>query len=486
MKLITYPDSLGGDLQNLFMVLKEEFCDLFNGIHILPPFPSSGDRGFAPIDYHEIDPQFGSWADMIIIAKEFDVTLDLMVNHISSQSRIFQDYLENGDESEYKDFFLTPEKIFQKHDLSENDLSGIILRRSVPYSDYKLSSGDTKRIWTTFGSDMPSEQVDIDVKNPRVKQYFQELFRFFASKGIKELRMDAIGYVIKQAGTSCFFVEPEIYEFMDWIEEEGRISGISVLHEIHASKELLNRIASLGYKNYDFLLPYSIIQTLLLKDSSLLIELLSDSKRATNWATLIDCHDGIPVQPDMNGLINKDDMTKIIELSEKHGAKFSEVHSVEKAYEDAPNVHQICGTLYSLLGEDDDTMIAVRALQLFVPGDPQIYYEGLLAGRHDFDRYEMTNDPRELNRHNYTIEEIRQACKKPVVQRIMKLIRLRNMCDLDGLSFSCSFQLDTIAYEWINPQSNTCDCLSRYSLEVQMNEFGIKTYIHINGERIQV
>ena len=29
------------------------------------------------------------------------------------------------------------------------------------------------------------------------------------------VRLDAVGYVIKKPGTSCFMVEPEIYEFLD-------------------------------------------------------------------------------------------------------------------------------------------------------------------------------------------------------------------------------------------------------------------------------
>jgi Alpha amylase, catalytic domain. len=60
----------------------------------LPPFPSSGDRGFAPITYYEIEPKFGTWDDVKNIGKNFDVLLDLMVNHISQKSEYFQDVLK--------------------------------------------------------------------------------------------------------------------------------------------------------------------------------------------------------------------------------------------------------------------------------------------------------------------------------------------------------------------------------------------------------
>ncbi len=200
---------------------------------------------------------------------------------------------------------------------------------------------------------------------------------------------------------------------------------IRILHEIHAPLVEMKKLAKHGYKNYDFLLSSAILEALLVDDASLIVELLSDSDRPTNWVTLIDCHDGIPVQPDMNGVLDKDRMVETINKTEENGAIFSALHSVEKAYEDAPNVHQICGALYSLLGEDDDAFVSARAIQLFAPGTPQIYYEGLLGGTHCREGYERTKDGRELNRRNYSREEVAEAVKRPRAQRILNLIRYR-------------------------------------------------------------
>src|SRR5688572_5912759 len=97
VQLITYPDSLGGNLAALQEIIQRYFPDLFSGgIHILPPYPSSGDRGFAPLDYSRIDPQFGSWEDIGKIGAKYGVMLDVMVNHISRRSAYFQDFLKNG------------------------------------------------------------------------------------------------------------------------------------------------------------------------------------------------------------------------------------------------------------------------------------------------------------------------------------------------------------------------------------------------------
>jgi len=89
---------------SLHFVLEKYFPGLFaGGIHILPPFLSSGDRGFAPLTYFEIEPQFGSWNDIKRIGEKHTILLDLMVNHISAKSTFFQDFIENGRDSKYSD-----------------------------------------------------------------------------------------------------------------------------------------------------------------------------------------------------------------------------------------------------------------------------------------------------------------------------------------------------------------------------------------------
>src|SRR5690625_445738 len=100
VQLITYPDSLGGDLKALDDILAKYFPDIFKGgIHILPPFPSSGDRGFAPLTYLEIEEEFGSWEDVKTLGEKYDLLLDLMINHISKRSKYFQDFLAKGKQS---------------------------------------------------------------------------------------------------------------------------------------------------------------------------------------------------------------------------------------------------------------------------------------------------------------------------------------------------------------------------------------------------
>lgn len=426
VQLITYPDSLGGNLKNLQLVLEKHFPGLFEGgIHILPPYPSSGDRGFAPLTYLEIDPHFGSWQDLKQIGEKHAILLDLMVNHISAKSAFFQDFLENGRESKYADLFITLDKFWPDGQPVKEDIDKMFLRRAQPFSEFQIrKTGQTERVWTTFGKTNPSEQIDLDVSSPQTRDLLLKFMQNFSQNGVKIVRLDAVGYVIKKRGTSCFFVEPEIFQFLGWISGLAKDLGIDLLPEIHSEHQIQYRLAEQGYWIYDFILPYTVLETLSTKNSRKLLDYLRT--RPQKQFTMLDCHDGIPIKPDLNGLYEPADARKVVELCRQRGGNFSLILSPEHKDPDGFDVHQIRGTFYSLLGCDDAAYFAARAIQLFTPGIPQIYYVGLLAGENDEASARRTGEGRELNRHNYSLEEVEQQVQKPVVAKLLRLIQLRN------------------------------------------------------------
>lgn len=451
--LITYPDSMGGNLQALGNLLQEHFQGLFAGIHILPPYPSSGDRGFAPLTYDEIDPAFGSWEDVHRLSKNYDIALDYMVNHLSARSAYFQDFLEKGGDSPYADLFITFDKIWPDGQPREDDLSKIFLRRPRPYSVFPI--GKEKQptaVWTTFGGGDPSEQIDLDVHSPAARELLTRTFAHFSEHHVRMIRLDAIGYVIKKAGSSCFFLEPEIYRFIDWVAELAGSYGIEVLPEVHADFETCRRLSRNGQWTYDFVLPYLVLETLVNRSSAGLYRYLG--MRPQKLFTTLDCHDGVPLKPDVDGLYDSASARKVVEHCRRNGAKFSLILSDEHKDPDGFDVHQIAGTYYSLLGCDDDAYIAARAIQFFVPGVPQVYYVGLLAGENDAEQERLTGDVRELNRHNYTSQEVALAADRPVVQRLKRLIALRSEHPAFGGSFSCpDVSGDTVCLCWENGDS---------------------------------
>lgn len=426
VQLITYPDSLGGNLRNLNLVLEKFFPDLFTGgVHILPPYPSSGDRGFAPLTYLEIAPQFGSWDDINRISKNHDILLDLMVNHISAKSIYFQDFIANGRDSRYSDLFITLDKIWPDGKPVKEDLDKIFLRRQEPFSDFQIKkTGKTEKVWTTFGKTNPSEQIDLDINSPGARELISGFMKNFSKNGVKMVRLDAVGYVIKKLGSTCFFVEPEIYQFLEWISRLASSLNIDLLPEIHGDYKTQFKLAEKGYWIYDFILPYLILDAFINKTSSKLLNYLRN--RPHNQFTMLDCHDGIPIKPDLNGLYTNKDAKRIVDVCRERGANFSRILSPEHIDPNGFDVHQIRGTIYSLLGADNDVYLAARALQFFTPGVPQVYYVGLLAGENDADAAAKTGEGRDINRHNFTMEEIEEHLKKPVVKKLIKMIQLRN------------------------------------------------------------
>lgn len=445
-QLITYPDSLGGDLHSLYEVLETRFPNVFQGgIHILPPFPSSGDRGFAPLTYLEIEPEFGTWKDIQQIGEKYDVLLDLMVNHISAKSNYFLDFLKKGRKSEYADLFIPIDKIWPDEDPSQEEIEKIFLRRDKPFSNFTIEeSGEVEKIWTTFGKVDPSEQIDLDINSPITRQLITKFLSNFSKNKVKIVRLDAVGYVVKKPRTSCFFVEPEIYEFLDWVTDLASSMGIEILPEVHAHHKTQYKLGEQGYWIYDFILPYMVLDTLFNKSSERLYTYLNN--RPEKQFTMLDCHDGVPVKPDLNSLYESGEARKIVNKCIKRGGNLSLIYSSKHKDPDGFDVHQIRGTYYSLLGGDEDAYLAARAIQFFVPGIPQIYYVGLLAGENDLS---ADGDGRAINRHNYSLEEIDMAVQKEVVQRLLRLIRFRNEYQAFNGEFSMpEFKKDEIFFLW--------------------------------------
>lgn len=321
--------------------------------------------------------------------------------------------------------FITLDKIWPNGKPVKEDIEKMFLRREKPYSTFIIEeTGKEESVWTTFGKTDPSEQIDLDIKSEKVKKLLEEFFINFNKNNIKLVRLDAVGYVIKKLGTSCFFVEPEIYEFLNWIKSLADSLKIELLPEVHAHYSIQYRLSEHGFWIYDFILPYTILDALINKSSEKLLNYIKT--RPSKQFTMLDCHDGVPVKPDMDDLIDTKEARKVVDICLKRGSNLSYIVSDEHKDPDGFDVHQIRGTYYSMLNCDDDAYLAARAIQLFVPGIPQIYYVGLLAGENDFKAVEKTGEGREINRHNFTLEEIEKSLEKQVVQRLLKLIRFRN------------------------------------------------------------
>ena len=429
VQLITYVDRLGGggvaDLQRL---LAGPLKGLFGGVHLLPFFhPIDGsDAGFDPIDHTRVDDRLGSWADVRALTQDVAVMADVIVNHMSAESPQFQDYSRNAAASPYDGLFLTFDAVFP-HGATEAQLLAIYRPRpGLPFTMATLANGQRKLLWTTF----TPQQVDIDVTHPQGQAYLGSILQTLADAGIRMVRLDAVGYAIKKAGGSCFMM-PETFAFIDHFAAQARGLGIEVLVEIHAYHRRQIEIARRVDWVYDFALPPLVLHALRFGRSDALRQWINI--RPTNALTVLDTHDGIGIidigadaadRQANPGLVPPDELDQLVEWI--HDNSRGQSRQATGAAASNLDLYQVNCTFFDALGRDADAYLAARAIQFFLPGVPQVYYVGLLAGENDMALLARTGVGRDINRQHYSPEQIDRALQSDVVQRLMALIRLRN------------------------------------------------------------
>jgi sucrose phosphorylase len=426
VQLITYVDRLsGGGFRKLNSLLRGELAGLFGGAHLLPFFtPIDGtDAGFDPIDHTQVDACLGTWEDVRDLGGTVELVADLIVNHMSSSSPQFLDFSQNGAASQYVGMFLTFDRVFPEG-AHESDLLTIYRPRpTLPFSPVTLISGERKMLWTTFNPD----QVDIDVRHPQSEAYLDSILRKFQAAGIKMIRLDAVGYAIKKSGTSCFMI-PETFDFIAELTERARALEIEVLVEIHSHYLKQIDIARKVDWVYDFALPPLILHALFSCDSHPLAKWLSISPR--NAVTVLDTHDGIgviDVGADASGNVGLLSPAEIDNLVETiHQRSQNQSKQATGAAASNLDIYQVNCTFLDALGGRDAEYLIARALQFFAPGIPQVYYVGLLGGNNDMELLARTGVGRDINRHYYTSPEIDAALKRPLVQKQIELMKLRN------------------------------------------------------------
>lgn len=416
--LITYANSMGRNLKDLKKVLDTYYKGIIGGVHILPFFPSSADRGFAPIRYDVVEEEFGTWEDVAQIGKSYYLMFDFMINHISSSSHYYMDYLKNKDKSEYRDMFIRFDEVWPGGEYSQADIDKIYKRKPrAPYIDAIFSDGSTEKIWCTFSE----EQIDIDVNTHVTKKFMAETILNMVKNNASIIRLDAFAYAIKKAGTNCFFVEPEIWEMIREIRDLLNPHGVTLLPEIHEHYSIQCKIAEQGYWVYDFGLPMLLLYSLFMGSGERLKHWLRICPR--KQFTTLDTHDGIGVV-DVKDLLTDDEIKLTQDLLFQKGA------NVKRKYNTAEynnlDVYQMNCTYYSALGNNDDAYLLARAVQFFAPGIPQVYYVGLLAGENDIELLEATKQGRDINRHCYTLEEIEKNMERSVLRKMYSLMRFRN------------------------------------------------------------
>jgi sucrose phosphorylase len=403
--LITYGDLITDNtekpLETLEKICIDYFKDAFNTIHILPFFPYSSDRGFAVIDFRQVDPNIGRWDDINRIHDHFRLMFDGVFNHISSKSYWFQEFL-NGN-PEYTDFFTT---YSPRRKVSEKKLRQLLRpRTSEVLTKYSTYRGE-KYIWTTFSPD----QVDLKFQNPKVLLKMTEIMLYYVRRGADLIRLDAVTYLWDEPGTSgahlwqTHLIIKMLREILDHVAPHvALITETNVPHSDNIS--YFGNGSDEAQMVYNFALPPLILHTFFTGDCGRLSDwaegLVNPSETAT-YFNFLDSHDGIGIQG-ARGILSDDEIEQLGSKTVEHDGLLS----YKREADGSESIYELNITSYSALNKENSgessniqnrRYIAARSIPLVLTGVPGIYLHGLLGSKNDIEAIKNGEEKRNINR----------------------------------------------------------------------------------------
>ncbi len=280
-------------------------------------------------------------------------------------------------------------------------------------------------------------QMDLNIKSLLVWEFYKDTLKKLAQYGAEIIRLDAFAYVSKEPGAKNFLNDPGTWELLGRIKVLADKYGLTLLPEIHSKYEekIHEKLAEEGYMTYDFFLPGLIIDALERNTNEFLIKWIRDlQEKGIRVVNMLGCHDGIPLL-DLKGLVADQQIERLIEIVVKRGGYVKDLHDKKNIY------YQVNATYYSALGEDDAKLLLARAIQIFMPGKPQVWYLDLLAGKNDYAAVEKAGPEghKEINRTNLTLEQARKRLEENVVRQQLSLLRFRN--SFPAFGFDAKFKI---------------------------------------------
>ncbi|MBX2849992.1 MAG: alpha-glucosidase C-terminal domain-containing protein [Acidiferrobacterales bacterium] len=428
---ITYGDTIQQEdeapLKTLDGFAKTYLEDAISGLHILPFFPYSSDEGFSVIDYSQVNDSLGGWHHIETLAESFDLMGDLVINHCSQRSRWFENFKQRKDPG--KDYFIEGNE--------SDDLTEVVRPRTSPLLRETRTLDGDRMVWCTFSHD----QVDLNFKNPDVFLEMVLILKRYIEQGIKIFRMDAVAFLWKEVGTSCVHL-PETHEFVRLLRTliEAHSSETIVITETNVPMH--ENLSYFGNANeahgvYNFSLPPLLIHALVSGSCEHLKQWQMNMPQAqdgTFYFNFIASHDGIGLRPAF-GLLNQQEIDSLINTMQSFGARVS-----WRAVTGGKNEpYEINVSLYDALqgtesGPDKwqfQRFICAHAVMLALEGIPGIYIHSLLGTRNDYERLELTQHNRNINRHKWQLESLceeldsEQSTHRKVLNELKRLITLR-------------------------------------------------------------
>jgi sucrose phosphorylase len=414
--LITYGDLINDSekppLETLSEISTKYFKSAFNTIHILPFFPYSSDRGFAILDFEEVDPNLGTWDDILNLKNHFRLMFDGVFNHVSSKSRWFQEFLNQNED--YQDFFT----VFTTTKRISPDHLNLIIRprTSDILTDFNTLNG-SRLVWTTFSHD----QVDLNFHNPKVLEKIIEILLMYIRRGADIIRLDAVAYLWEELGTSCAHLDQNhitiqlLRDILDAVAPHvALITETNVSHDDNI--KYFGDGSNEAQMVYNFALPPLVLHTFQTENCSKLSDWASNlnpiSKTAT-YFNFLDSHDGIGVMA-VKGILTKEEIEMMALRILENGGYIS----FKDEGDGTVSPYEFNITWFSAINREDDKVpvdlqvkryIASRSIALIIMGVPGIYLHGLFGSKNEAEQVIIEKDRRSINRKNISKAELLKA-----------------------------------------------------------------------------
>jgi sucrose phosphorylase len=432
--LITYGDTLLQDdehpLQTLARFMRQHLKGVFSGLHILPFYPFSSDDGFSVIDFFKVRSDLGTWRDIQALGANFRLMVDLVVNHVSTQSDWFQSYLV--EEAGFENLAIAVDP--------NTDLSAVTRPRSHPLlTPFDKQSGERVHVWTTFSDD----QIDLNYDSLDVLDNMIGALLFYISQGATIIRLDAIAYLWKEIGTNCIHLSQThdmvrlFRSILDRVAPEVTlITETNVPHAENVS--YFGNGLDEAQMVYNFSLGPLLLHALSTGNARVLSDwcrkLITPSDRTT-FFNFTASHDGIGVRP-LEGILDPIEIEQLIERMRKNGALISMRRQPDGS--DVP--YEINITYFDALKDPDlnqdplhiQRFLASQAVAMVLPGVPAVYIHSLLGSRNWTEGVSKTGRARSINRQQLSADSISKDIEDPesergrVFQSYRHMIRVRS------------------------------------------------------------
>ncbi|GAB3281466.1 sugar phosphorylase [Parahaliea aestuarii] len=407
--LITYGDSLLAREEKPLVTLKRFLDDnsegLLSAVHILPFYPWSSDDGFAVLDYSSVNESLGDWDDIGAIAGDYDLMADLVINHCSSRSLWFENFIKGQEPGRGYFFTASP----------QDDLSAVVRPRTSPLLKEVETSEGTQYVWCTFSHD----QVDLDFRNPEVLQQFVSIVRHYLDMGVRIFRLDAVAFLWKIPGSNCLNLEEthEVVRLLRTLVEHARADAVLITETNIPNRENLSYFGNANEAHcvYNFSLPPLLLNTLVTGDCRYLkqwVMSMPPAQNGTAYFNFIASHDGIGLRP-AEGLLSDEELNSLITTMQSFGGHVS--YRALESGESRPyeiNIALVDALQGTVEGPDEwglERFVCAHAIMLGLEGIPGIYLHSLLGTHNDQQRVENTGHARSINRHQWNLDALQEA-----------------------------------------------------------------------------